>query len=371
MIGRKQQLPKVLVGVRLRAARLPIVVDNVFYGYSGGVQESSVRVTIRDVAERAGVSVATVSKVINQRYGVAEATSLRVQAVIEELGYEASLVAQSLRNHRTNVIGILVADLEPFSTELLKGAADAIRGSGYELVVYSAGGRTGEHNGWERRYLSRLSGTLIDGAVLVTPTVVDVNYGAPIVAVDPHTGSHDVPTVDSDNLRGARMAAEHLLGLGHRRVALIRGRSDLESAKLRERGFREAMADAGVAVDESLICAGDYDPEVSAATARELLGRADRPTAVFAANDVTAIATIGVALGMGLRVPEDLSVVGFDNIPESALCTPQLTTVNQPIRTMGECAVGMLIRLIRKEQVETTRISLATELVVRSSTAGV
>jgi LacI family transcriptional regulator len=330
-----------------------------------------VRVTIRDVAERAGVSVATVSKVINQRYGVAEVTSERVQAVIRELGYEASLVAQSLRNHRTNVIGILVADLEPFSTELLKGAADAIRGSGYELVVYSAGGRTGDQVGWERRYLSRLSGTLVDGAVLVTPAVVDVHYGAPVVAVDPHTGSHDVPTVDSDNLRGAQLATEHLLGLGHRRIALLGGRPDLESAKLREQGFRQALASAGVAVDETLICLGGYDPQVSAAAAHDLLGRADRPSAVFAANDVTAIATMEVARSLGLRVPEDLSVVGFDNIPESALCTPQLTTVNQPIRTMGEQAVGMLIRLIRREELDSTHISLATQLVVRASTAAI
>src|SRR3954452_14113712 len=143
--------------------------------------ESRARVTIRDVATRADVSVATVSKVLNDRHGVAAGTHARVRAVIEELGYEASLVAQSLRNRRTNVIGILVADLEPFSTELLKGAADAIRDTGYELVIYSAGGRTGDHVGWERRYLSRLSGTLIDGAVLVTPTVTDVHYEAPIV----------------------------------------------------------------------------------------------------------------------------------------------------------------------------------------------
>src|SRR3569833_4147944 len=117
--------------------------------------QPSSRVTIRDVAARAGVSVATVSKVINERYGVSAATRARGRAVIEELGYEASLVAQSLRNHRTNVIGILVADLEPFSTELLKGAADAIRGSGFELVVYSAGGRTGDPSGWGEGGLSR------------------------------------------------------------------------------------------------------------------------------------------------------------------------------------------------------------------------
>jgi LacI family transcriptional regulator len=333
------------------------------------VQQSRARVTIRDVAEQAGVSVATVSKVINQRYGVAADTMARVQAVISELGYEASLVAQSLRNHRTNVIGILVADLEPFSTELLKGAADAIRGSGFELVVYSAGGRTGDMVGWERRYLSRLSGTLVDGAVLVTPTVVDVQYGAPVVAVDPHTGSSGFPTVDADSLRGGRLATEHLLGLGHRRIALLAGRADLQSAKLREHGYREALAAAGVPFDDSLVCDGGYDAEVSKLAARELLTGPRRPSAVFAANDVTAIATIEVALALGLRVPEDLSVVGFDNIPESALCTPPLTTVNQPIRTMGEHAVEMLIRLIREQPVERTHLTLATELVVRGSTA--
>ncbi|MEZ0110570.1 LacI family transcriptional regulator [Catenulispora sp. EB89] len=327
------------------------------------------RVTIRDVAEQAGVSVATVSKVINQRYGVAADTTARVQAVIDELGYEASLVAQSLRNHRTNVIGILVADLEPFSTELLKGAADAIRGSGFELVVYSAGGRTGDVVGWERRYLSRLSGTLVDGAVLVTPTVVDVNYGAPVVAVDPHAGSSSFPTVDADSLRGAHLATEHLLALGHRRIAMLTGRKDLESAKLREQGYREALAAAGVPFEESLVRVGGYDADVSALAAHELLTLPHRPTAVFAANDVTAIATIAVARDLGLRVPEDVSVVGFDNIPESALCVPQLTTVNQPIRTMGERAVEMLIRLIRGEPVERTHLTLATELVVRGSTA--
>ena len=158
-----------------------------------------------------------------------------MQAVIHELGYEASLVAQSLRNHRTNVIGILVADLEPFSTELLKGAGDAIRGTGFELVVYSAGGRTGDHVGWERRYLSRLSGTLVDGAVLVTPTVVDVavrragGRGRP---------AHR-PIGHADRRFGqphrCRLADEHLIGLGHQRIGLLAGRSDLESASCASR----------------------------------------------------------------------------------------------------------------------------------------
>lgn len=327
------------------------------------------RATIRDVAAKAGVSVATVSKVINQRYGVAADTSARVRAVIEELGYEASLVAQSLRNHQTNVIGILVADLEPFSTELLKGAADAIRGSGFELVIYSAGGRVGDNVGWERRYLSRLSGTLVDGAVLVTPTVVDVHYGAPIVAVDPHTGPSDLPTIDSDNATGARLATEHLLALGHKRIAMLTGRPDLQSSRLREEGFRLAMANAGVPVDETLVDVGDYDADISAASARRLLDRAARPTAIFAGNDISAIATVRTAVELGLRVPDDLSVVGFDDVPESVLCAPPLTTVHQPIREMGQNAIDMLIRLIRGGPTESAHLTLATSLVVRQSTA--
>jgi LacI family transcriptional regulator, galactose operon repressor len=330
--------------------------------------DSTPRVTIRDVAARAGVSVATVSKVINGRYGVAADTTARVQAVIDDLGYEASLVAQSLRNHRTNVIGILVADLEPFSAELLKGAADAIRDSGYEMVVYSAGGHARDRPGWERRYLSRLSGTLIDGAVLVTPTVVDVNYGAPIVAIDPHAGQSELPTIDSDNLRGSQLATGHLIELGHRRIAMLTGRPDLESAKLRELGYRQALAAAGIRVSEDLIRVGGYDAHQSARQARELLVRPDPPTALFAANDVSAIAAIGAAAELGVRVPGDLSVVGFDNIPESALCTPPLTTVNQPIREMGERSIELLLQLIRGQTPEMTHITLATSLVPRQTT---
>lgn len=323
--------------------------------------------TIRDVAAQAGVSVATVSKVINGRYGVAADTMARVNAVINDLGYQASLVAQSLRNHRTNVIGILVADLEPFSAELLKGAADAIRGSGFEMVVYSAGGLADDHVGWERRYLSRLSGTLIDGAVLVTPTVVDVNYGAPIVAIDPHTGQSELPTIDSDNLRGGQLATAHLLSLGHRRIAMLSGRPDLESSRLREQGYRQAMAAAGVPVSEDLVLVGGYDAQASAECTRTLLTSAQPPTAIFAANDVSAIAAIQAAVGLGLRVPADLSVVGFDNIPESALCAPPLTTVNQPIRQMGERSIQLLLRLMRGDHVEDTHITLQTDLVVRQS----
>jgi len=320
-----------------------------------------------DVAARAGVSVATVSKVINSRYGVSEATSARVRAVIEELGYQSSLVAQSLRSHRTNVIGILVSDFESFSTELLKGAAAAIRSTGYELVVYSGGGPGRAQVGWERRYLSRISGTLTDGAILVTPTVVDVAHGSPVVAVDPVSGSRALPVVDSDNLTGARTATEYLIRLGHRRIGFLAGRPDLESARLREEGYRLALAGAGIPFSPDLVRVGGYRLEFAEHAAGQLLRREPRPTAVFAANDLTAIAAVRAAAELGLAVPEDLSVIGFDNIPESALNEPPLTTIEQPIRQMGAEAVRLLISLIDGSANGPRHVTLPTRLVVRQS----
>lgn len=324
--------------------------------------------TISDVARTAGVSVATVSKVINGRYGVAVATSARVQEVIEQLGYESSLVARSLRSRRTNVIGILVAEFEPFSTEILKGTASAIAGTGYELLAYSGGGRAQSQVGWERRYLSRLSGTLVDGAILVTPTVTDAQPGIPVVAVDPHTGPAGMPTVDSDNMHGAMAATKHLLDLGHRRIAFLGGRVDLESARLREQGFRRAMAEAGVPVDPTLMRIGGYRPETADGPARDLLTLEERPTAIFAANDLSAIRTMEIARSLGLSVPGDLSVIGFDNIPESALVDPPLTTINQPLQRMGAEAIRMLIDLMAGKTDATSHVRLPTELVPRGST---
>jgi len=284
---------------------------------SNGTQnQTNGRVTMQQVAAEAGVSVSTVSKVINGRYGVSSDTFDTVTAVINRLGYEASLVARSLRNSRTNVIGVLVADFEPFSTEVLKGAADAIRGTGFELVAYSAGGRVDEHVGWERRYLSRVMGTLVDGAVLVTPTVTDVRYDGPIVAVDPHTGRSELPTVTGDNLQGARLGVDHLLELGHRRIGMVTGRRDLVSAQLRERGFRDAHKAAGVAVDEALLQPGAYETEQAREAARTLLTLPEPPTAIFAANDLSALATLEVAAELGIDVPDQLSVVGVDKIKE-------------------------------------------------------
>ncbi len=323
---------------------------------------------MEDVARAAGVSVATVSKVVNSRYGVSRATFDKVTGVIDELGYATSLGAQSLRSHTTNVIGVLVAEFEPFSSELLKGVSDAIGATGYDLLAFSGGHRGGEI-GWERRSLSRLGGTLLDGAIIVTPTVVGAQNGIPVVAVDPHTGPSGVPTVDADNFAGGVLATEHLLALGHRRIALLGGRSDLESARQRERGFRHAMAEAGVEVDEALVQAGDYRAETADGPAHALLSLPHPPTAVFAANDLSAIRTMEVARELGLRVPEDLSVVGFDNVPESAMSLPPLTTVDQSLKTIGATALDMLVGLLEGRTPDPTHVCLPVSLVPRASTA--
>jgi LacI family transcriptional regulator len=325
-------------------------------------------VTIGDVAAQAGVSIATVSKVINGRYGVAPATLERVQSVIDDLGYESSLVARSLRSRRTNVLGIVVADIEPFSAELLKGAGAAIRERGYELIVYSGSGHGKDNSGWERRYISRLGGTLTDGIILVTPTVVDVDDGTPLVAVDPHTGPSNLPSVHSDNLAGAITATRHLLELGHRRIGFLAGRPDLESARQREQGYCRALSDAGLPVDTNLIRVGDYELEMSQEPARQLLTLDDRPTAVFAANDLSAMQTMHVARTLGLAIPGDVSVVGFDNIPESALIEPPLTTIDQSIQEMGRRAVELLIAVVEGETGPNQQVTLPTRLIVRQST---
>lgn len=331
--------------------------------------EPAGRIKMTDVARHAGVSVATVSKVVNRRYGVSQSTLEKVDAVIAELGYEASLGARSLRSLRTNVIGVLVAQFEPFSTEVLKGVGEAIGDTGYDLIVY--GGRhQGDRVGWERRSLARLGGSVIDGAIVVTPTVVDTGSGGiPVVAVDPHTGPNTVPTVDSDNYGGAVTATEYLISLGHRRICFLGGRAGLESAVHREQGFRDAMARAGLEVDESLMAVAGYRPDLAEAPALELLSRPDRPTAVFAANDLTAIRTMEVARALALRVPEDVSVIGFDNVPESALATPPLTTIEQPLKAIGGTALRMLVSMLDGVDPEPAHVRLPTSMVVRASCA--
>lgn len=322
------------------------------------------RVKLSDVASRAGVSVATVSKVVNARYGVSKETVDMVQGVIDELGYVGNLSASSLRSASTNVLGILVADFEPYSAEIIKGAAIATRGTSWELLSHAGG----ETHGWERRSIARLGGTLIEGAVVVTPTTSDVNFIVPVVAIDPHYGPNQVPTVDADSYGGALAAVNHLISLGHSRIAFIGGRAELDSSLLRENGYRDAMTAAGLEIPEGYVRESRYDPDIAEAIALDMLSLPQRPTAIFAANDVTAIRVLGAATMVGLRVPHDVSVIGFDDIPQASLVSPTLTTVRQPLGAMGQAAMEMLLEILAGKE-GNTHLRMPTELIVRESTA--
>ncbi|MFC6086388.1 LacI family DNA-binding transcriptional regulator [Sphaerisporangium aureirubrum] len=324
-------------------------------------------VTMSDVARAAGVSTATVSRVVNGRYGVSATTIAQVRSAIEQLGYESSLVATSLRRSRTHVLGLVTRTFQSYTAEVLKGVMEALRQSGFDLIIYANSDLYETYlEGWEQRHLTRLSGTLTDGCIVVTPWG-EVRSSTPVVVIDPVKGS-TVPSVTADNLAGATSVVEHLLGLGHRRIGFIAGRPSLAASWSREEGYRGALAEAGVPVDPVLIGRGDFNPESAAPQARALLDRADRPTAIFAASDGMALKVLAVAEELGLSVPGDLSVVGFDNIPESALAGSGLTTVDQSMYQLGYEAARMLKSIVTGEWEGRRQIVLPTSLVVRGST---
>lgn len=330
--------------------------------------EVNAPVTMSDVARAAGVSTATVSRVVNGHYGVSARTIAQVRSAIEQLGYESSLVASSLRRSRTNVLGLVAHSFHSYTAEVLKGVMKALSRSSFDLIIYANSDLYGSYSeGWEQRHVTRLSGTLTDGCIVVTP-FGEVQSRTPVVAIDPVRGS-TAPSVTADNLVGATTAVRHLLDLGHRRIGFIAGRSSLAAAWSREEGYRAALAGAGIPVDPTLIGEGDFNPESAAPLARALLQRPDPPTAIFAASDGMALKVLEVATELGFSVPADLSVVGFDNIPESALTEPGLTTVDQSMYQLGYEAARMLKSLVTDEWEGARQIVLPTSLVVRRSTA--
>ncbi|NDL60943.1 LacI family DNA-binding transcriptional regulator [Phytoactinopolyspora sp. XMNu-373] len=323
---------------------------------------------MHDVARSAGVSIATVSRVVNGHYGVSADTMSQVRAAIEELGYESSLVATSLRRNRTNVFGLVTHSFESYTAEVLKGVMEALNGTGLDLIIYANSDTFASPSpGWEQRNLARLSGTLTDGCIVVTPWS-EVKSRTPVVAIDPVRDS-TMPSVTADNLTGAVTAVNHLLGLGHRRIGFIGGRSSLAAAWAREEGYRAALTDADLPVDPALIGRGDFHPETAIAPARALLEPADRPTAIFTASDGMALKVLEVARELGLDVPGDLSVVGFDNIPESGLAQPALTTIDQSMHQLGYEAARLLQELVAGSTDQPLQRFVPTELVVRESTA--
>jgi LacI family transcriptional regulator len=324
-------------------------------------------VTIQDVAKTAGVSVSTVSRVLNSKVDVALETQDRIRSVIDELGYTTNLAARSMRSFKKNMVGLIMPDIAyPFAIEVMKGVNRAIAESEFDLLVYTTGDvRKSGRAFHERKYVSLLTNSISDGVVIVAPVAGEFNIDAPIVSIDPLVSNPNYPAVHATNYQGAIDAMEYLLGLGHKRIGFISGRAELESSNRRLKGYREALEKAGLLVDEKLIAAGDYTTAMGIIGTRELLALANPPTAIFASNDQTAMGVYQVAEERGIQIPNDLSVVGFDNIAESKYMG--LTTVDQFISEMGYVATQMLIKLINGVPLDDRTYQMQTRLVIRSS----
>ncbi len=228
-------------------------------------------ITIHDVAAAAGVSVSTVSRVLNDKDDVAADTYKRVQQVIAELGYASSLAARGMRSHRTNVIGLIIPDVDSsYSIDVMKGVNRAIAQLDYDLIIYTGGIGAGER---ESYYVGLLSGSVTDGVIVVAPSATNFATDAPVVAIDPNNESPECPAIISTNHEGALQAMEYLVGLGHRRIGFIAGREELVSSVRRLQGYQDGLAAAGIPVDEELIQIGDYTTKTSVGCAHNLLSR--------------------------------------------------------------------------------------------------
>jgi LacI family transcriptional regulator len=306
---------------------------------------------------------------LNNKDYIATETYEKVQRVIDELGYASSLAAKSMRSYKTNAIGLLVNNLKnPYSIEVMKGVDRAIGELGYDLIIYTTGNEATDLGiAWERQHVARLNGSLTDGLIVVTPTTTNLPSAFPLVTIDPHVQEDNFPSVISTNRNGALTVMEYLIRLGHRRIGFIGGRPDLQSAIRRQQGYEDGLRQANIPLVPELIQPGDYGRKTGADCARKLLSLPNPPTAIFAANDQSAIGVMEAAAEAGVRIPEDLSLVGFDNIPEAAFTQPPLTTVNQFIEELGYRATKLLVDLIQGKSLETKLYKIPTQLVLRNS----
>lgn len=325
-------------------------------------------VTIQDVAKTAGVSVSTVSRVLNGKADVANETQDHIRSVIDNLGYTTNLAARSMRSQKKNLIGLIMPDIAyPFAIEVMKGVNRAIAESEFDLLVYTTGDvRKSGRASHEQKYVSLLANSITDGVVIVAPVAGEFsNIDAPLISIDPAASNPTYPAVHATNYQGALDAMTYLLGLGHTRIGFISGRAELKSSSRRLEGYRDALQKAELSIDQTLIAAGDFTTPTGADCARVLLTLPSPPTAIFASNDQMALGVFEVAHALGLRIPDDLSVVGFDNISESGYL--RLTTVDQFISEMGFIATRRLIQLINGEALEQQIYRVSTQLVVRDS----
>ncbi|MER6007641.1 LacI family DNA-binding transcriptional regulator [Nonomuraea angiospora] len=325
--------------------------------------------TITQLAELAGVSTATVSKVVNGRSEVAPETRALVEGLIRRHGYRR----QRRRVTASALVEVVFHALGgDYPIEMIRGVDQVAREHHLAVVISDMQQRSGSGHSWIEGVLSRRPAGVIAVFSGLTEEQRDqlVTRDIPIVLLDPSGDpGPGVPSVGAGNWSGGLSATRHLLDLGHRRIALITGPDWALSSRARLDGYRTALDLAGVPVDPELIGSGDFIIEGGLAQAHRLLRLPDPPTAIFASNDGEAVGVYRAAYELGLRIPGDLSVVGFDDLPSVQWAVPPLTTVRQPLTEMAATATAMLMKLAQGEPLAQTRVELGTELIVRASTA--
>jgi LacI family repressor for deo operon, udp, cdd, tsx, nupC, and nupG len=329
--------------------------------------------TIEDVAAIAGVSIATVSRAINEPTKVADETRRRVNEAIARTGYTTNAMARSLRMRRSNMILILAPDVgDPNFSNILVGLETEASKRGYGVLI----GNTQNDPERESDYLRVISSNQADGLILLTG---HLPFGhaqpgqetrlPPMVAVNEPVPDSDIPFVGVDNFEGSRLAAEHLISQGHRRIAFIGRSSSRAVNQLRERGYRAALEGAGIAIDPLLILDGDGTTESGRQATEHMFVRDVLPTAFLCINDATALGVIIALTARRYDLPRQFSVMGFDDISFASFVTPSLTTMKQPRLRIGEAAMDMLLGLLEGNRPDRNSILLRSELIVRNSVA--
>lgn len=308
--------------------------------------------TIREVAQRANVSVTTVSHVINDTRFVSDTLRRRVQQAMDELGYHPNALARSLRRGQTHTLGLILPDsANPFFAEIGRNIEASAFEQGYSLILCNTEGSLDR----ERIYVELLNRKQVDGIIFVAAGDRTNSLGSllelkiPLVFVDRDLPGIQVDAVLVDNHEGGYLATRHLIDHGHSRIGCIAGPSHLTPSAQRVTGYRDALTEACLPIDEDLILRGDFHPESGRLATLELLNHKQPPTAIFTCNDLMAIGALRAAEASGLRVPDDLAIVGFDDIELATYTTPPLSTIAQPKKELGHLAVQLLLDRIQKK----------------------
>jgi len=325
---------------------------------------------MNDVAEKAGVSKATVSHVINSTRFVESATRERVLQVIEELDYHPNALARSLTTQRTGIIGMVISDASNhFFSEMLRGVEDVLRSLNYGLIVCN----TEEVLEWEDHYLALLLGQRVDGIIAAAAsqrwsalTQAEQEH-TPIVLVDRVYEQSEWPYVGVDNEQGAYMGTSRLIECGHRRIGIVAGLQRLSTMRERGAGFRRALQEHNIPLPDGWNLPCDLSIEGGRQATRQLLSMANRPDALFTNNNLLSLGALLAIKEMGLRCPDDVGLVGFDDHPWAAVSEPPLTVVAQPGRQLGETAAKTLCAILSDDEAPAKSVILNCELVIRQS----